>query len=195
MFKDRLKQLREENKLTQKELGDKIFVSRSAICKWEMGSGIPSDVNLKALCEFFNVEEEWLLDRDDMKVMVEKLSIDNKNKGLFILGICLPVIFTCISLLPIYTYNACGDGHMCIMVYVSPKSVFTCFGAFSVIPLVIYGYTFVFSIVTKIKYIKNTNLINFINILISVVVLIITIIVSYVLAINDGFTIGFINLI
>ena len=66
---------------------------------------------------------------------------------------------------------------------------------FLVIPLVIYGYTFVFSIVTKIKYIKNTNLINFINILISVVVLIITIIVSYVLAINDGFTIGFINLI
>ena len=29
MFKDRLKQLREEKKLTQKELGDKIYVSRS----------------------------------------------------------------------------------------------------------------------------------------------------------------------
>mgnify|MGYP003311892863 CR=1 FL=1 len=79
MFKDRLKQLREENKLTQKELGDKIYVSRSAICKWEMGSGIPSDVNLKALCEFFNVDEEWLLDRNDMKEMVEKLNNDNKN--------------------------------------------------------------------------------------------------------------------
>lgn len=195
MFKDRLKQLREENKLTQKELGDKIFVSRSAICKWEMGSGIPSDVNLKALCEFFNVEEEWLLDRNDMKVMVEKLSIDNKNKGLFILGTCLPVIFTLLSLLPIYIYSACSDGQMCIMIYVDPKSIFTCFGAFSVIPLIIYGYTFVFSIVTKIKYIKNTNLINFINTLICIIVFIITIIVSYVLAINDGFSLVFINLL
>lgn len=187
MFKDRLKQLREENKLTQKELGDKIYVSRSAICKWEMGSGIPSDVNLKALCEFFNVEEEWLLDRNDMKEMVEKLNTDNKNKGLLILGICLPIVFTLISLLPIFFYDLCKEGQMCIMMYVSPRSIFTSLDAFSVIPMIIYGYTLIFSIVTKIKTIKNLKLISFINILICSVVLLITFIVSYVISINNGF--------
>lgn len=187
MFKDRLKQLREENKLTQKELGDKIYVSRSAICKWEMGSGIPSDVNLKALCEFFNVEEEWLLDRNDMKEMVEKLNTDNKNKGLFILGICLPIVFTLISLLPIFFYDSCEGGQMCILIYVSPRSIFTSLDAFSVIPMIIYGYTLIFSIVTKIKTIKNLKLISFINILICSVVLLITFIVSYVISINNGF--------
>ena len=191
MFKDRLKQLREENKLTQKELGDKIYVSRSAICKWEMGSGIPSDVNLKALCEFFNVDEEWLLDRNDMKEMVEKLNNDNKNKGLFILGISLPIVFTLISLLPIYFYNSCDNGQMCIMVFVSPRSVFVCLEAFSVIPLVIYGYTFIFSIITKIKPIKNLKIISLINVLVCVVVFIITLIISYVISTKDGFYLPF----
>ena len=62
MFKDRLKELRQKEGLSQYELADKIFVSRSVIAKWEGGSGIPSTANLEALCKFFDVDEEWLLD-------------------------------------------------------------------------------------------------------------------------------------
>ena len=58
MFKDKLKELREQEGMSQYELADKLFVSRSAIAKWESGNGIPSDVNLEAICEFFGVEEE-----------------------------------------------------------------------------------------------------------------------------------------
>ena len=72
MFKDRLKSLRESVNLTQKELGEKIYVSRSAINKWELGNGIPSDINLDALCKLFNVSEEWLLDREDLKKIAKK---------------------------------------------------------------------------------------------------------------------------
>ncbi len=71
MFKDRLKELRIKNGLTQKELGEKLFVSRSAICKWEMGNGYPSDVNLEALCSFFHVEEDYLMERNDYKGMIK----------------------------------------------------------------------------------------------------------------------------
>ena len=67
MFKDRLKELREKAGLSQYELANKLFVSRSAVAKWENGSGIPSDINLEAICNYFNVEEEWLLDRKDLK--------------------------------------------------------------------------------------------------------------------------------
>lgn len=82
MFKDRLKSLRESVNLTQKELGEKIYVSRSAINKWELGNGIPSDINLDALCKLFNVSEEWLLDREDLKKIAKKMEnlLNQKEK-------------------------------------------------------------------------------------------------------------------
>ena len=41
MFSKKLKELRNEKGLTQEELGKIIFVSRSAIAKWEQGKGMP----------------------------------------------------------------------------------------------------------------------------------------------------------
>ena len=55
MFKDKLKELREKEGLSQQELADKLFVSRSAVAKWENGNGIPSDVNLDEICKFFEI--------------------------------------------------------------------------------------------------------------------------------------------
>lgn len=66
-FKDRLKDLRQSHNLSQEALAREIFVSRSAIAKWESGFGIPSDANLEALCSYFCVEEDWLMDRQDLK--------------------------------------------------------------------------------------------------------------------------------
>lgn len=56
-FKDRLKSLRTERNLTQKELGEKIFVSRSSVAKWENGLGLPSRASYDSLLEFFEVSE------------------------------------------------------------------------------------------------------------------------------------------
>ena len=86
MFKDKLKMLRENANLTQKELGEKIFASRSAVSKWELGNGIPSDINIDALCKLFNVTEEWLLDRDDLKSIAKKMeSLLNQKEKDYIL--------------------------------------------------------------------------------------------------------------
>ena len=70
MFKDKFKELREKEGLSQQELADKLFVSRSAIAKWENGNGIPSDVNLDSICKIFNVEEEWILSRSELRVSI-----------------------------------------------------------------------------------------------------------------------------
>ena len=67
MFKDKLKELREREGLSQQELADRLFVSRSAIAKWENGNGLPSDVNLVAICNFFNINKKYLeLNNDDL---------------------------------------------------------------------------------------------------------------------------------
>ena len=55
-FKDQLKKLREDKGLTQKELGDILFVSRSAIAKYENGNGYPSHETLVRIAEYFNVD-------------------------------------------------------------------------------------------------------------------------------------------
>lgn len=59
-FKDKLKELRRARGLTQKELGEKIFVSRSAVAKWENGLGLPSLASYEALLLFFEVSEAEL---------------------------------------------------------------------------------------------------------------------------------------
>ena len=41
MFKDKLKELRQSKNITQATLADKIYVSRSAVAKWEQVGGLP----------------------------------------------------------------------------------------------------------------------------------------------------------
>ena len=40
-LKEKLKKARDEKKLSQQALADAIFVSRSAVAKWEAGLGVP----------------------------------------------------------------------------------------------------------------------------------------------------------
>jgi len=40
-FKDRIRELRLERGLSQQALADAIYISRSAIAKWENGLGLP----------------------------------------------------------------------------------------------------------------------------------------------------------
>ncbi len=87
MFKDKLKELREREGLSQQELADRLFVSRSAIAKWENGNGLPSDVNLVAICNFFNINKKYLeLNNDD-------LTYTKKQKYNFLKCILCFVIF------------------------------------------------------------------------------------------------------
>ena len=100
MFKYKLKELREKEGIFQQALVDKLFVSRSAVAKWENGNGIPSDVNLEAICKFFDVEEESLLDRKDMKEVVEKLDKKNNKVLWFVLGITFSLWFITLLIEP-----------------------------------------------------------------------------------------------
>lgn len=51
-FHEKLQELRKQKNLTQEELSEILFVSRTAISKWESGRGYPSIDSLKAIAEF-----------------------------------------------------------------------------------------------------------------------------------------------
>ena len=52
-FNEKLQELRKQRGLTQEELAEKLYVSRTAISKWESGRGYPNIESLKAIAKFF----------------------------------------------------------------------------------------------------------------------------------------------
>ena len=60
-FNEKLQELRRQKKLTQEELAEILFVSRTAISKWESGRGYPNIESLKAIAEFFSVSVDEML--------------------------------------------------------------------------------------------------------------------------------------
>ena len=69
-FSEKLKKLRSDKKLTQDELADKIFVTRTAVSKWETDNGYPSIESLKLLAKLFDTTIDELIGDED---------IENKN--------------------------------------------------------------------------------------------------------------------
>lgn len=95
-FAEKLKQLRQEIGISQAKLAEEIFVSRSAVAKWENGLGIPSDESLKLLSEYFGVsEEELLMDKANEQIIVSKnQTIEDQHKIIvgLIIGLGIGVI-------------------------------------------------------------------------------------------------------
>ena len=62
MIGDRIKELREQNSMTQTALAKKLGLSRSAINAWEMGISIPSTQYVVELAMLFRVSSDFLLE-------------------------------------------------------------------------------------------------------------------------------------
>ncbi|MBP1572946.1 MAG: helix-turn-helix transcriptional regulator [Oscillospiraceae bacterium] len=58
---ERIKNLRETNRLTQAELARKLGLSRSAVNAWEMGLSMPSALYVVELAKQFHVSTDYLL--------------------------------------------------------------------------------------------------------------------------------------
>lgn len=54
-FHEKLQELRKQRGMTQEELATALYVSRTAVSKWESGRGYPSIDSLKAISGFFGV--------------------------------------------------------------------------------------------------------------------------------------------
>ena len=76
-FNQRLQELRKQKGLTQEELATSLYVSRTAISKWESGRGYPNIESLKAIAKFFSVTVDELLSTNEVLTIAEE---DNKRK-------------------------------------------------------------------------------------------------------------------
>lgn len=64
-FKDRLKELRLANGLSQMQLANKLNISQSAIAKWELGKTEPTASAIILIAKYFNETTDYLLGVSD----------------------------------------------------------------------------------------------------------------------------------
>ena len=57
---ERIKEIRKELGLTQKDFAEKIRVAPNSIARYELGDRNPSDAIVNSICREFNINEEWL---------------------------------------------------------------------------------------------------------------------------------------
>lgn len=76
-FHEKIQALRKQKGITQEELAEKLYVSRTAISKWESGRGYPNIDSLKAIARFFGVTIDQLLSGDELLTLAEE---DTKQK-------------------------------------------------------------------------------------------------------------------
>ena len=76
-FHEKLQELRKQKGLTQEELAGSLYVSRTAISKWESGRGYPNIDSLKAIAKFFSMTIDELLSGEEVLTIAEE---DQKQK-------------------------------------------------------------------------------------------------------------------
>ena len=95
-FNKKLQELRKMRGLTQEELASSLYVSRTAISKWESGRGYPSIDSLKAIAKFFSITLDELLSTDEILTIAKE---DNEKKEKKFRDLVYGLMDVCMSLL------------------------------------------------------------------------------------------------
>ena len=101
-FGEKLQELRKNKDMTQEELAEALYVSRTAISKWESGRGYPSIDSLKEISRFFSVSIDELLSAEKMVSIAEKENRDNIRYICDMLLGIIDVLAMIMIVLPIY---------------------------------------------------------------------------------------------
>lgn len=67
-FKDRLKEIRTQRGITQRELGRAIGVSHASVAMYETGKRTPEVETLEAICDFFNVSMDYMRGKENLSL-------------------------------------------------------------------------------------------------------------------------------
>ena len=109
-FHKKLQELRKQKGLTQEALAEQLYVSRTAISKWESGRGYPSIESLKAIAKCFSVTVDELLSSDEVLTIAESEQ-QNTKKGFF--DLTYGLLDLCMSLLLFLPFFAArGNGEI-----------------------------------------------------------------------------------
>ena len=130
---EKIQKLRKERGLTQEQFAEQLFVSRTAVSKWETGRGTPSMESLQLIAKFFGITLDELLRTEEVIAIAENENKENINRfisymdGVFnivaILGVLLPLykieMDDMFYSVPLYQFN----GWLAIVYWVFPVAM------------------------------------------------------------------------
>ena len=101
-FGEKIQKLRNEKKWTQEQLAEKLYVSRTAVSKWESGKGYPNIDSLKDIAKLFSKTIDELLSSEEIIDIAKKENTTNiKRTNNLIYGL-LDIISILFIFLPLY---------------------------------------------------------------------------------------------
>ena len=169
-FNEKLQELRKNKGLTQEELAEALYVSRTAISKWESGRGYPNIDSLKEISNYFSISIDDLLSGDKLISIAEKENKSNIRKIYNLLFGFVDLCSLLLMFLPLYPNTIDG--------YVYSVSLF----AYSQTPIfrIIYWTLFLVLtclgiakiILTKFKPEKNYKLLMEISIVLNILIVV-----------------------
>ncbi len=95
-FYEKLQHLRRKKGMTQEELAQALYVSRTAVSKWESGRGYPGIESLRMIAGFYEVSLDELLSPDAMLTLAEE---DQKHKTTQMRDLVCGFLDLCMALL------------------------------------------------------------------------------------------------
>ena len=125
-FGEKLKALRTERGLTQEQLAAKLYVSRTAVSKWETGGGSPNLDSLQVVARLFDVSVDDLLSTDDLIVLArDERRSTARSSGMLSFGL-LDVLAVVFAFIPLYGVD---DGSLVRMANLADYGACVDFGA------------------------------------------------------------------
>ena len=109
-FHEKLQTLRKSRGMTQEELAEALYVSRTAISKWESGRGYPSIDSLKEISSYFSVSIDQLLSGEKLIFIAEKENQSNIQNLCDLLFGFIDLFSIMLMFLPLYPKTV--EGHV-----------------------------------------------------------------------------------
>ena len=105
-FGEKLKKLRTDKNLTQDQLAKKLYVTRTAISKWESDRGYPNIDSLKQISKFFSVTVDELLSGEELLSIAEQENHQKEKYFRDLVYALLDLSALMLLLLPFFAQNS-----------------------------------------------------------------------------------------
>jgi transcriptional regulator with XRE-family HTH domain len=146
-FNEKLQELRKSKGLTQEELAEALYVSRTAISKWESGRGYPNIDSLKEISKFFSVTIDELLSGEQIISIAERENKSNMQNICDLLFGSVDMMSMLMIILPLYP-KPVND-------YVYSVNLFEYTGFSSVLAAVYWAVFVLLIIIGALKVVMN----------------------------------------
>ena len=167
-FNEKLQELRKQKGITQEELAEALYVSRTAVSKWDSGRGYPSIDSLKMISTYFSVTIDDLLSGEKLIFIAEKENKTNIQNICEILVGIVDVLSVLLIILPLYPKTLDGYVYSVNLWEYTETAIYNRIIYWILfITLVVIGIWQIFQIRLKIE--KGKNTITLLSLILSII--------------------------